>query len=1043
MKMKSLTTVILCSTILMFVSVSGAQTTGSISWDQAMAFDSSGDDHLYEEEFESLMRYYSPDMSSQEIFDLFDDMDRNNSGRVGDNEYTPVPYIIDIGDSNNDDSAPEEPNSTQTIASISWDQAMAFDSDGDGHLYEEEFESLMRYYSPDMSSQEIVDLFDDMDRNNSGRVGDNEYAPVLYIIDNVDSSENEPEGPDDSDPSNNPSDSGNPPTSNPQGVNYNFYFGHLHEHTEFSDGDGTPEDMFMAGISRGLDFMAASDHGYSISSSEAYETAAVADQFYNPGTFTTFASVEVSDGDHIGVHDEDHSIFWIDDNYGHSYADLYDDMAAHGAVGVFHHPDRYGSDAFGGMSYNAAGDQVMTMMEIANKGDIEDSHYYLWIDALDKGWHIAPAAGDDNHSANWGRDDIRTVILAEENNRESLMDAMAQRRVYATDDSNLEIDFRINGNVMGSIVDNSGPATMTVLTRDGNGENIILMELISTGGWVVASHAGSEDWTMELDPSNPYYFIRINQDDGDRAVTAPIWLEHGGAPSNSNGDPVSPASLAGTYHTSGGVNTTGYNITASTPANNGDYEIVSLGSSSSGGGTDAPIDRLLMEDQGFRLVGVEGEFDRRVEVWIRENTGQGSVTITGDGYDVAWNILALNKEDYSFDINSLEVEVSDTHFSGREHTTAPLNAPGGNYFNFAAMFFDDSVEIDNANGGDIIHSEHSFGDGDGFVVLLYPDGTNLPDYVEGRCHDSGGAQMVSVSFSPSGNSNNSSGTDATQTTGSISWDQAMAFDSDGDGHLYQAEFENLMRYYSPDMSNQEIFDLFDDMDRNNSGRVGDNEYTPVRYSNNNADNNNDSGDGNNNDYNPGEADPIPAGMDENGNGVIDIHEERGRYDAPLGWMKPIVDVEDLTYENAWRDPQGFMDVSIPDAFEIDGNSTFQSRIQEALEFIKENDPDSYRMIYSYCGRFEQVSSGSGMWAFDEPPTYKLKESETDEFYWLAGILIHDPMHSAQTRDGAMYTEILGDNLERHANWIAARFFREIGMIDQAEMWEALSGTHWR
>ena len=205
-------------------------------------------------------------------------------------------------------------------------------------------------------------------------------------------------------------------------------------------------------------------------------------------------------------------------------------MAAYGAVGVFHHPDRYGSDAFGSMSYSATGDQVMTMMEIANKGDIEESHYDLWIDALDKGWHIEPAAGDDNHSADWGRDDIRTVILAEENNRESLIAAMAARRVYATDDSNLEIDFRINGNAMGSIVDNSAPATMTVLTRDGNGENIAIMELITSGGWLVASHYGSGDWTMELDPGNPYYFIRITQDDGDRAVTAPIWLEPGGAP---------------------------------------------------------------------------------------------------------------------------------------------------------------------------------------------------------------------------------------------------------------------------------------------------------------------------------------------------------------------------------------------------------------------------------------------------------------------------------------------------------------------------------
>jgi hypothetical protein len=381
---------------------------------------------------------------------------------------------------------------------------MAFDSNGDGHLYADEFESMMRSYSPDMSSQEISDLFDDLDSNNSGRIGDDEYTPAAS--------------------------------------DYNFYFGHLHEHTEFSDGHGTPEDMFADGIRRGLDFMAASDHGYSISSSEADHTASVADEYYNPGTFTTFASEEASDGDHIGVHDEDHSVLWFSDNYGHDYAGMYGDMAAHGAVGVFHHPSKYGSSAYGGMSYSAAGDQVMTMMEIANKGDIKNSHYNLWIDALDKGWHIAPAAGDDNHSANWGRDDIRTVILADENNRQSLMQAMAERRVYATDDYDLEIDFRINGYVMGSIIDNSGPATMTVLTRDGNGENIRTMELISSGGWVVASHSDSEDWTMELDPANPYYFIRITQNDDDRAVTAPIWLELGGDPSTSNAAPVSPTS---------------------------------------------------------------------------------------------------------------------------------------------------------------------------------------------------------------------------------------------------------------------------------------------------------------------------------------------------------------------------------------------------------------------------------------------------------------------------------------------------------------------
>jgi len=74
-------------------------------------------------------------------------------------------------------AAPEEPDDSQTTDSIGWDQAMEFDANGDGHLYEAEFESLMRHHSPDLSDQEISDLFDDMDSNNTGRVGDDEYTP--------------------------------------------------------------------------------------------------------------------------------------------------------------------------------------------------------------------------------------------------------------------------------------------------------------------------------------------------------------------------------------------------------------------------------------------------------------------------------------------------------------------------------------------------------------------------------------------------------------------------------------------------------------------------------------------------------------------------------------------------------------------------------------------------------------------------------------------------------------------------------------------------
>jgi hypothetical protein len=45
-------------------------------------------------------------------------------------------------------------------------------------------------------------------------------------------------------------------------VEYNLYFGDLHSHTEYSDGEGTPDQAFEAAIAGGADFMAITDHHY-------------------------------------------------------------------------------------------------------------------------------------------------------------------------------------------------------------------------------------------------------------------------------------------------------------------------------------------------------------------------------------------------------------------------------------------------------------------------------------------------------------------------------------------------------------------------------------------------------------------------------------------------------------------------------------------------------------------------------------------------------------------------------------------------------------
>lgn len=65
--------------------------------------------------------------------------------------------------------------------------------------------------------------------------------------------------------------------------------------------------------------------------------------------------------------------------------------------------------------------------------------------------HVAPTADQDNHKRNWGdATDARTDVLAPSLTKAALLTAMKQRRVYATEDRNLRLVYRVNGQLLGS-----------------------------------------------------------------------------------------------------------------------------------------------------------------------------------------------------------------------------------------------------------------------------------------------------------------------------------------------------------------------------------------------------------------------------------------------------------------------------------------------------------------------------------------------------------------------------------------------------------------
>ena len=120
------------------------------------------------------------------------------------------------------------------------------------------------------------------------------------------------------------------------------------------------------------------------------------------------------------------------------------------------------------------------------------------------------------------------MVLAKSLTEEALYAAMKDRRVYATQDSDLTIYYELNGTVMGSILPKSEEAEITVFLSDPTDEAIGNVEVVTDGGAVLVSeYVETPSQVLELSASSghSYYYLRITQPDGDVAVTAPVWMD--------------------------------------------------------------------------------------------------------------------------------------------------------------------------------------------------------------------------------------------------------------------------------------------------------------------------------------------------------------------------------------------------------------------------------------------------------------------------------------------------------------------------------------
>jgi hypothetical protein len=336
---------------------------------------------------------------------------------------------------------------------------------------------------------------------------------------------------------------------NPMGVDYVWHFtttatiafapylGSLHNHTSYSDGVQDPDAAYTAARDRGLDFFAVTDHSHSVDDTEWEDTMAQAIAHTEDGAFVAIAGFEYthSSEGHINVFNTIRRAVRTDRGYGYAdycatLEDFYAWIAQHPeGEGHFNHPAWMN---FHDWQYYPDTEPMMQMLEVGNGA----YSYYVWTEeeylkALDYGWYLGPTNNGDTHNDEWGIDNPgRSGVWATELTYDGVMEAIDAMRIFTTEDSSWVLSLKGDGAWMGETIPNDGSIDFEIYTYDPDGENLVSLELVTDQGMVVTSTvpaANPYTWTFSLDISEGvhFYYVRAEQEDGDRALSTPIWTD--------------------------------------------------------------------------------------------------------------------------------------------------------------------------------------------------------------------------------------------------------------------------------------------------------------------------------------------------------------------------------------------------------------------------------------------------------------------------------------------------------------------------------------
>jgi len=369
-------------------------------------------------------------------------------------------------------------------------------------------------------------------------------------------------------------------------LGYTPYFGNLHSHTSYSDGDGTPDQAFAFARNTAptpLDFLAVTEHNHSnagLDSLGAYHLAmAAADAANDDGNFVAISGQEwgiIETGGHANVFESPKLFGWEPGFYDEfvaegDYTGLYTAYLANPPVSYppvveWCHPS---SGDFNGFAVTPNGLSVVHLMALISgpafststtESDVGSTtgNEILFQDALRKGYRVSPTGDQDNHHVTWGAStQTRTVVQASGLTKSQILGALAIGRNYASQDHNSEIQFSADGHAMGSAWTSPDGIRIAAHVNDPDvGETITQIDLLrgvtgASNAVVVASNTGSQDFAWRehqvfTPGTEAHYYLRIRMSTNATIWTGPVYVTY---------DPSSTTGI-GSVHPGGAIELT-------------------------------------------------------------------------------------------------------------------------------------------------------------------------------------------------------------------------------------------------------------------------------------------------------------------------------------------------------------------------------------------------------------------------------------------------------------------------------------------------------